>query len=124
MKPQSFLQAAYIGYLLTISVSAAAMTDPLGNELDVEELYKQPICGYDRVIKKGLKLVLGEEPTGIKAENDKWELEIYTDPKHNTWTLVGKGKSPDSNPRKLCHLAKGITSDNPYQEAIWYKKYF
>ncbi|MCY1465327.1 hypothetical protein D9M71_834580 [compost metagenome] len=68
--------------------------------------------------------MLSEEPTGIKTENDKWEMEIYTDPKHNSWTLVGKNKSPDSNPRKLCYLASGITSDNPYQEAIWYKKYF
>lgn len=124
MKPQSFLQAACIGYLLTISLSAAAMTDPLGNELDVEGLYKEPICGYDRVIQKGLKLMLSEDPTGIKAENDKWEMEIYTGQKYNSWTLVGKSKSPDSNPRKLCKLAGGITPDYPYQELIWYKKYF
>ncbi|MCY1376574.1 hypothetical protein D9M69_640750 [compost metagenome] len=91
--------------------------------MDSEDLYKMPSCAYDAVVKKSLEIQLGEVPTGIKASNAKWDMELYANPQDGSWTLVGKDKTPEGNVNKSCRLASGA-GNQPYTQQKWYGLYF
>lgn len=107
--------------LLAGSASAGSVLD---REQDAEGLFKEPICDYDFRIKKSLSFLLGEQPTGIKSSNSKWEMELYANPTDGNWTLVGKSQEPTtSSINRLCQLARDLP-DRPYTQKVWYRKYF
>ncbi len=123
---KGFLKKAFISSLLTLSVlsgAALANTDLYTVERDSEGFMKEPACGFHTNIKKYLEVMSGQSPTGIKASNDKWDMEIYSNTQNNTWTLVGKSKDPSAKKFQLCYIAQG-TSDQPYAQQAWYQAYF
>jgi len=87
-------------------------------ERDANGLYKEPVCDFGFRVKSALINIAKQTPTGIKASNDKWEMEIYNNPETNSWTLVGKSKAPDASANKLCRLASAQQS--PYAIEKWY----
>lgn len=123
----SLLKIAALGSLLassTIAGTAIADYDILTREQSAEGLFKEPTCDYEVRIKRSLSTLLGEQPTGIKASNSKWDMELYANPTDRNWTLVGKSREPTtSSIKRLCQLARGLPS-RPYMQEVWYRKYF
>lgn len=88
-------------------------------ERDTNGLYKEPVCEIGYRVKSLLVNIARQQPTGIKASNDKWDMEIYNNPETNSWTLVGKSKAPEAaHSSKLCRLASGLQT--PYVQEKWY----
>ena len=87
-----------------------------------EGFYKEPTCDYDFRIKSSLRIMLEELPTGLQASNAQWDMEIYANKNHTSWTLVAKSKDPAARPRHLCKLASSI--DSRFQEEKWFPIYF
>lgn len=110
--------------ILVASVfSGAAFAQHKGEpEYGEDGMYKQPICDYSFRITKPLATMLKEVPTGLKASNDKWDMEIYANTQTGTWTLVGKSKDPAARSTQLCTLASSI--DRPYNKEKWFVAYF
>jgi len=106
---------------LSVHWSGTAIWDP-NDGVDALGLRTSPICDYSFRIIKSLSIMLEQEPTGIKASNDKWDMEVYVSQTGN-WALVGKSKDPNANSRHLCQLAKG-QSTTPYVQQVWYQSYF
>lgn len=85
-------------------------------------LFKEPDCRMGYSIKGDLKM-LKQDPTGHKASNSKWDMEIYSNAQTNGWTLVGKSKAPEAaSSSKLCRLASG--RQTPYEKEKWYAQDF
>ena len=82
MSAAQVLKTAFISTVLAASAFSGA-AHAQEKELGADGLYKEPICGYAFRIKKSLSILVGEEPTGIKEANGKWDMEIYADPKDN-----------------------------------------
>jgi hypothetical protein len=119
MKTTHAMKTALVSTLLTASEFLGA-TDAQEKETGPDGLYKDPICSFDFSIKRGLYKFLGEEPTGIKAASEQYQMEVYADPKDKSWTLVGKSINPAAPSGELCMLIRGI--GKPYDQEIWYHK--
>lgn len=116
--------------LLSTALIAGALSGAEKNkdiyavEIDDIGFLKEPACGFHENIKKYLEVLSGQTPSGIKASNDKWDMEIYSNPQKNTWTLVGKSRAPGAkNKFQLCYLAQDAANE-PYAGQKWYELYF
>lgn len=115
--------------LLSMTLIAGALSGAEKNkdiyavETDDIGFLKEPVCGFHKNIIKTLAVFSKETTTGIKASNDKWDMEIYTNAQKGTWTLVGKSKDPSTKKFQLCHIAQG-TSNQAYTQQKWYQLYF
>lgn len=116
----SFLITLFFTGVLAV---AAVNAKPVSIENDAEGFLKKPVCGFHKSIIKTLAVFSKETPTGIKASNNKWDMEIYTNTETGTWTLVGKSKDPGAKKFQLCHIALGVSSQ-PYTQQKWYDLYF
>ncbi len=105
----------------TLSVMPAHANDPAIDP--ASDMYKEPLCGARRNINRSLLTIAGQEPTGIKASNDKWDMEIYQNKARGDWTLVGQSKDPEVPAFMGCMLSKGL-SNNPYTSQKWYAENF
>ncbi|WP_137137928.1 hypothetical protein [Pseudomonas asiatica] len=126
MAHMNLLKVAALGSLLSLSALAGAATDstnPYAAERDPEGFLKEPICAFHKSVRKSLEVFLDEVPTGLRAANGEWDMEILADPADGSWTLVGKSRDPEAKSYQLCHLARGL-SDTPYTQEVWYRKYF
>jgi len=125
MTSTSFLKTAFLSGLMATSAlsGTACASSPQLIERDAEGFFKEPSCDYHFYIKRGLSNFSGETPTGIKAQNEKWDMEIYADPADGSWTLVGKSRDPKANSSFLCKIANGM-SPAPYAQQVWYRNYF
>ena len=113
------LKTALISTVLAASAfSGAAYAQEA--ERGPDGMFKEPSCDYDFTIKRSLEKIGKKIPTGIKASNDKWDMEIYANPTNGAWTLVGKSKT--SKTSDLCKLASGTSS--PYTQEKWFTSYF
>ena len=121
MFPKNFLTTALVAAFV-VAIVHSGPTIAQERERTSEGFYKDPTCSYDFSIKRSLIKISGEEPTGIKASNSKWDMEIYANVKDRSWTLVGKSKDPSAPPNELCKLASSI--DKPYAQEKWYAAYF
>ncbi|MNG36589.1 hypothetical protein D3C84_1236660 [compost metagenome] len=63
-----------------------------------------------------------ELPSGKKASNDKWDMEIYENKAAGLWSLLSRNKNPASEYEESCILKSGY--DTSYTQEKWYKKYF
>lgn len=111
--------------LIGTTFALCALSNPTHErrkELDEEGLFKEPICSTRSGILRGMTIFLQEESTGLKASNDKWDMEIYADKDNQSWSLVGKSKAPGTASYHLCKIANGVRT--PYTEQPWFKKYF
>ena len=91
-------------------------------EYGADGMYRQPICDYSFRITKSLAIMLEEVATGIKASNEKWDMEIYANAKTGTWTLIGKSRDPTARSTQLCTLASSIA--RPYNNEVWFVTHF
>ena len=110
--------------LISVTFAFGALTaiPAQANDREIDaatDLYKQPICDFKFRIVKGLSIIAGQEPSGIGASNNDWDMEIYLNKERGDWTLVGKSKATDASPNKVCMLAKGL-STAPYATQKWY----
>ena len=115
------MKTALLSTLLVASAfSGAAYAQE--KERGPDGLYKEPTCDFDFSIKKALSKMSGKVPTGLKASNSKWDMEIYANAQDKSWTLVGKSKDPSATQGELCKLASSI--DKPYDKEKWFAAYF
>lgn len=121
MAASNALKTAFISSLLAIS-ALPGISNADQRELDAEGFYKEPVCGHHALIKQSLSIMVGEEPTGIKASNAKWDMEIYLNKKDGSWTLLGKSKDGSVPSYKVCSLASSL--DSPFDQQKWYTTYF
>jgi len=91
-------------------------------EYGADGMYRQPICDYSFRITKPLAIMFEEVATGIKASNEKWDMEIYANAKTGTWTLIGKSRDPTARSTQLCKLASSIA--RPYNNEVWFVTHF
>jgi hypothetical protein len=111
-----FARTAFVLCALSIGANAAP------RDLDENGLYKEPVCGAAARVINSITVIAQEDQTGIKGSNNKWDMEIYAHKSGASWTLVGKDKTPDANPRNLCRIASGVNT--PFTEQLWFKKWF
>jgi len=118
----ALLKTGLVASIFALGAMVAAPANAAGDwdrERDANGLYKEPACDFAFRVKSALTNFSKQAPTGIKASNDKWEMEIYSNAETQSWTLVGKSKAPDASPNKLCRLAGG-PGTNPYASEKWY----
>lgn len=101
------------------AMALPAQANEWERERDANGLYKEPVCDFAFRVKSALTNFSKQASTGLKASNDKWEMEIYSNTETKSWTLVGKSKAPDASTNKLCRLAGG-PGTNPYSSEKWY----
>lgn len=121
-----YLKAALLAMLLTTGALSETETNKDLYTVEVDDIgfLKEPACSFHENIKKYLEILSSQTPSGIKASNDKWDMEIYSNPEENTWTLVGKSRAPGAkNKVQLCYIAQDAANE-PYTEQKWYKLYF
>lgn len=69
------------------------------------------------MLKDGLIL-----PTGRKASNAQWDMEIYSKQSSGQWVLLGKSRDPKvAASDELCQLAFG---KGAYTGTNWYRTNF
>lgn len=120
-----------MNYLKTCMISAAfalssLAATPAHADLEIDpatDLFKEPLCRAQTNTIRALKIISGQEPTGIKASNDKWDMEIYQNKERGDWTLVGRSKNPEIPQFMLCQLVKH-TSNVSYTTQKWYGEHF
>ncbi|MCP5272039.1 MAG: sel1 repeat family protein [Burkholderiaceae bacterium] len=102
---------------LHVHWSGPAVFDP-NDGVDAHGLRVSPFCSatYDVTLK-----TLKQDPTGGKATNSRWELEIYANAKSGSWTVLGRSSDKTYPAYVECVLAKG-TGD--YRAEVWYKHHF
>ena len=121
MFPKNFLTTALVAAFV-VAIVHSGPTIAQERERTSEGFDKDPTCSYDFSIKRSLSKLGEKEPTGIKASNNKWDMEIYANATGKSWTLVGKSKDPSAAQDELCKLASSI--DKPYAQEKWYAAYF
>ena len=121
---KSLLKSSLISAVFAAGALASIPAQADDPEIDTAtDLYKKPSCDYNFTIKSLLSNISKQEPTGIVASNKDWDMEIYQNKIRGDWALVGKSKATDANPRKLCILVRG-SSTNSYSTQKWYTANF
>lgn len=90
-------------------------------EYDSYGLRSNPTCGHEQITERYFVKIRNQPPSGIKAENDKWKMEIYANKETGDWVVLGRSKTADADQTKLCGLAVGQGS---YEQFKWYREYF
>lgn len=103
--------------LSTVAFSAQA-AEP---EYDSYGLRSNPTCAREQSTERYYVKIRNQPPSGIKAENDKWKMEIYANKETGDWIVLGRSKTADIDQTKLCGLAVG---QGPYQQFKWYQEFF
>lgn len=101
-----------------LAVSAVTISAQAGQpEYDALGLRSNPIC-TDKVDADDYFVeVKGRKPTGLKAETDKWSLELYENKNDRSWVILATNTHAPKNEDKVCVLAVG---EGPYQHHEWY----
>lgn len=113
---------AQLGILKTTLISSIFAVNALSTPAFAnDELSQKPSCDMNFLVTDSLRDHAGVVPTGEKASNKQWDMEIYANPKTGTWVLLGKSKDPKADSEELCYLAKG---SSPYRQTAWYQANF
>lgn len=117
MKVMRWIIVASVFTLGTVAFSAQA-AEP---EYDSYGLRSNPTCASEQSTERYFVRIRNQPPSGIKAENDKWKMEIYTNKETRDWIVLGRSKTTDIDQTKLCGLAVG---QGPYEQFKWYQEFF
>ncbi|MCM2344985.1 MAG: hypothetical protein NDJ24_10545 [Alphaproteobacteria bacterium] len=99
--------------LSTVAFSAQAAQ----YEHDAYGLRSNPTCMDTTDAEDYFVAVKGRSPSGLKAETDKWSLELYENKGNKSWVILAKDKRAPKSDDKVCVLAIG---EGPYQNYKWY----
>ncbi len=117
MKVMRWTIAASVFMLDTVAFSAQA-AEP---EYDSYGLRSNPTCASEQGILRYYVKIRNQPPSGIRADNDKWMMEIYANNETRDWIVLGRSKNIDFDQTKLCGLAVG---QGPYEQFKWYQEFF
>lgn len=86
-------------------------------EYDAYGLRSNPICTDKTEADDYFVAIKGRTPSGLKAETDKWALELYENKTNKSWVVLGTKKQTPKNEDEVCVLAVG---EEPYKNYKWY----
>lgn len=104
---------------LKVHWTGTAIWDP-NDGVDALGLRTDPICDLS---DDAVQIFARQVPTGIKASNDQWDMEIYENAANGSWSLMGASRTKETASWERCTLAKGGEARG-YVDAPWYRKYF
>ena len=101
--------------LMTAFASHASDVDENGFKVKIR-------CDTAEVMTKAAA-IKGETPTGIKASNNTYNMEIYANKDTGSWKLMGINKNPATKFDHTCILQHG-NSNFPYTSEKFYAVFF
>lgn len=93
--------------------------------LGSDELDTAPTCHKKDFLVKSMQEEDNDTPTGLRASNRDWKLEIYADSADGSWTVVGESLKDAGKSGKICRLnANFMGFPNEIHKEKFYQQYF
>jgi len=116
------LSAFKKAFVIPVILAGVFATQAIAADLDSDGFRNDKTCDTMEVVKNSVTKLDKQQPTGLKASNAKWDMEMYQDA-DGRWSLVGINKSPKDKYEQARVLMSG-PAKRPYASQPFYAKFF